>query len=233
MMNMKIRRIASTFALLAAGLLSAGIVTSCVTTSRNDSESGSGLTAGWQQVHYKYDIQHPYDLKSSDRYEYDSTSDTHHFWVFYQDKPHAPPPNKTNARTEMRLQSYSTGEAMFDGDVNVSPGTFACIAQVFDAKHGPVTMLIAHPDGTVTVGHSVIARDVIAHWNNLKMTNDTKAGGKINIYWNDALVGTYDSRGPREYYFKCGVYSRDNSFRSDVRYRNVKMWSRPGEAAQG
>ena len=234
---MKIHRIPSNAAILALGLLFAGLVTSCTTTSpsysESGSDSGSGLTAGWQKVHYKYVIQHPYDLKESDRYDYDQITDTHHFWVFFQDKPHAPPPNETNARTEMRLQSYSTGEAMFDGDVNVSPGTFACIAQVFDAAHGPVTMLIAHPDGTVTIGHSVIAKDVIGHWNNLKMTNDTKAGGKINVYWNDVLVGTYDNRGPREYYFKCGVYCRDKSFRSDVRYRNVKMWSKPGDDAQG
>jgi hypothetical protein len=231
-MNMKIRSIASTSALLAAGLLFAGLVTSC-TTVPSDSGTSSSLTSGWQEVNYKYEIQHPYDLPRDSRYDYDADSNTHHFWVFYTDKPHAPPPNKTNARTEMRLQSYSTGEAMFDGDVNVSAGTFACIAQVFDAAHGPVTMLIAHPDGSVTIGHTVIATNVIGRWCNLKMTNDTKTGGKINVYWNDALVGTYDNRGPREYYFKCGVYSRDKSYRSDVRYRNVKMWSRPSEAAQG
>jgi hypothetical protein len=187
------------------------------------------LTDGWQSVQYKFEIQHPYDLKTSDRYEFDPTNNIHHFWIYFTDKPHAPPPNGTNARTEMRLETYSTGERMFDGDVNVSPGTFACIAQVFDAAHGPVTMLVAHPDGTVTIGHSVVATNVINHWCNLKMTNDTQPGGKIKIYWNDTLVGTYNSRGPRDYYFKCGVYSRDNSDRSDVRYRNIKMWSRPSE----
>ncbi len=66
--------------------------------------------------------------------------------------------------------------------------------------------------------------NAIGKWWNLKMTCDTKDGGKIKIYADNVLVGTYDSRGPRDYYFKCGVYSRRNSDRSEVRFRNIKMW---------
>lgn len=187
------------------------------------------LTDGWKRVPFQYVIQHPYDLDVTNRYQFDPANNVHHFWVYFTDKPHAPPPNATNARTEMRLPSYNDGEWMFDGDVNISPGTFACIAQVFDQDHGPVVMVIAHPDGTVTVGHTVIAGRVIGQWWNLKMTNDTREGGKIKIYVNDELKDTYANRGPRDYYFKCGVYSRTGSERSDVRYRNVKMWTRPDE----
>jgi len=189
--------------------------------------STASLTDGWKQVPFKYEVQHPYDLPLTNRYDFDPTNNIHHFWVYFTDKPHAPPPNRTTARTEMRLETFSAGERMFDGDVNISPGTFACIAQVFDAKHGPVTMLIAHPDGTVTIGNrDVIKTNAIGHWWNLKMTDDTKAGGKIRIYLDNVLAGTYNSRGPREYYFKCGVYSRKDSERSDVRYRNIKMWEK-------
>ena len=166
----------------------------------------------------------------SERYSYDPQTDTHDFWVYFTDKPHAPPPNRTTARTEMRLQSFSQGEHMFDGNLNISPGTFACIAQVFDAAHGPVTMLIANPNGTVTAAGKVIATNAIGHWWNLKMTDDPAEGGKIKIYVNNVLVGTYNSRGPREYYFKCGVYSRKDSGRSEVRYRNIKMWVRNEDA---
>ena len=191
----------------------------------------ASLTNGWAQVPFTYEIQHPYDLKPSDRYHYDATDNIHDFWVYFTDKPHAPPPNRTTARTEMRLETFSTGERMFDADVYVSPGTFACIAQVFDAAHGPVVMLIAHPDGTVTVNahdapktNDLIATNAIGHWWNIKMTNDTKPGGKIRIYADNVLVGTYGSRGPRDYYFKCGVYSREKSDRSEARYRNIKLW---------
>lgn len=196
--------------------------------------TGASPTKGWKEIPFTYEIQHPYDLKTSDRYDFDTTNNIHHFWVYFTDKPHAPPPNKTNARSEMRLETYTNGEYMFDGDLNISPGTFACIGQVLDAAHGPVAMVIAHPDGTVMVSthdvkvHDVINTNAIGRWWNLKMKNDTKEGGKIRIYVDNVLTGIYPSRGPREYYFKCGVYSRENSDRSEVRYRNIKMWVKTG-----
>lgn len=189
--------------------------------------SAAGLTNGWKEVPFKYEIQHPYDLKTADRYRFDPTNNVHDFRVYFSDKPHAPPPNRTTARTEMRLETYRAGEHMFEADVNVSPGTFACVAQVFDAQHGPVTMLIAHPDGTLTVGHSVVATNVIGRWWNLKVVNDPSPGGKVRVYVDNALAGTYNSRGPRDYYFKCGVYSRENSDRSEALFRNIRMWVKP------
>jgi hypothetical protein len=185
----------------------------------------NNLTAGWTQEKFTYEVQHPYDLKLGERYRYNPFTDTHDFWVFFTDKPHAPPPNRTTARTEMRLETYNTGEHMFDADYYISPGTFACIAQVFDAAHGPMQMIIADPDGRITMrGRDLIMTNAIGRWWNLKMINDPSVGGKVKIYANDVLVGTYDSRGPRDYYFKCGVYSRENSGRSEVRVRNIKMW---------
>lgn len=186
--------------------------------------SSGYLSQGWKQIPFKYEVQHPYDLPLKDRYKFDALSNTHDFWVFFTDKPHDPPPNRTTARTEMRLESFGKGEHMFDADVNVQPGTFACIAQVFDAAHGPVTMVIAHPDGAVTVGRDTIKTGAIGNWWNLKMTDDPAPGGKIRIYVNNTLAATFASRGPREYYFKCGVYSRKNSNRSEVLYRNIRMW---------
>ena len=115
--------------------------------------------------------------------------------------------------------------------MNIRPGTFACIAQVFDEAHGPVTMLIAHPDGTVMIGRTTVKTNAIGKWWNLKMTNDPGQGGKIRIYADNVLVGTFASRGPRAYYFKCGVYSRENSARSEVWYRNIKMWVKADSAA--
>ena len=67
-------------------------------------------------------------------------------------------------------------------------------------------MLIAHPDGTVTVNahdapktNDLIATNAIGHWWNLKMTNDTKPGGKIRIYADNVLVGTYGHDGQQFY----------------------------------
>ena len=223
---MKTIRILTVVSIVALGLNLAGAVEKAGTSAATN--AAADPTAGWQQTAFKYDIQHPYDLKTSDRYDFDATNNIHHFWVFFTDKPHAPPPNKTTARTEMKLENFSEGEHMFDADVKIAPGTFACIAQVFDAKNGPVTMVIAHPDGTVVIGHDTIRTHAIGDWWNLKLTDDPREGGKIRVYVDNKLAATYDSRGPREYYFKCGVYSRKNSDRSEVWYRNIKEWVRGG-----
>lgn len=182
------------------------------------------LTEGWKQVPFKFEVQHPYDLKLNERYKFDTTSNTHDFWVFFKDKPHLPPPNETTARTEMRLENFTDGEHMFDADMYIQPGTFACIGQVFEANHGPVTMIVAHPDGTVTIGRDCIKTNAIGKWWNLKMSNDPSSGGKIKIYVDNVLAATYANHGPRIYYFKCGVYSRKNSDRSEVLVRNIRMW---------
>jgi len=196
--------------------------TVCVGAETND------LTLGWKQIPLNFKVQKPYDLKVKDRYSFDPTNDVHDFWVYFIDKPHDPPPNKTAARTEMRVDSFSTGEHMFDFDVNISPGTSACIAQVFDAKHGPVTMIIARPNGTIAVrDRDVIKTNAIGQWWNLKMTCDPATNGLIKIYVDNVLAKTYPSRGPREYYFKCGVYSRHGSERSEARFRNIKVWEKP------
>src|SRR5690348_15560330 len=138
-------------------LFQCGLLTGIILAFSFAQRAGGGETnvtanpaAGWKQMLFTYEIQHPFDLKTSDRYDFDATNNVHHFWVKFTDKPHAPPPNKTNARSEMRLQTYNNGEFMFDGDVMISPGTFACIGQVFDAARGPVAMIVAHPDGAVT-----------------------------------------------------------------------------------
>jgi hypothetical protein len=196
-------------------------------TSTNSVAATNDLTAGWKQMKFTYEVQHPYDLPLTNRYSYDAKTGTHDFWVYFTDKPHAPPPNRTTARTEMRLETFSKGEHMFDADYYICPGTFACIGQVFDAAHGPMQMIIASPDGRVTMrGHDLVMTNAIGRWWNLKMINDPSVGGKVKIYANNVLVGTYDSRGPRDYYFKCGVYSRESSDRSEVRVRNIKMWVR-------
>jgi hypothetical protein len=222
-----------------AMLLLALAVTPRVSASTPNSQTTAAasttdqLTRGWTQIPLKFRIQKPYDLQEKDRYSFDPASNTHGFWVYFTDKPHEPPPNKTTARTEMRLDSFRTGEHMFDADVNISPGTFACIAQVFDAAHGPVTMLIAHPDGSVTVGRDVIKTNAIGNWWNLKVSNDPGTNGQIKIYVDNVLAGAYRSRGPREYYFKCGVYSRKDSARSEVRFRNIKVWEKSEHSTTG
>ena len=43
-------------------------------------------TAGWTLEKLHFEIQSPYDLKHSDRYAFDASTDTYHMWVFATDK---------------------------------------------------------------------------------------------------------------------------------------------------
>ncbi|HTA95469.1 MAG TPA: hypothetical protein VK769_05025, partial [Verrucomicrobiae bacterium] len=78
--------------------------------STNSVAAANDLTVGWTQMKFTYEVQHPYDLSLTNRYSYDAKTGTHDFWVYFTDKPHAPPPNRTTARTEMRLETFSKGE---------------------------------------------------------------------------------------------------------------------------
>lgn len=227
---------------IAGILLLAAALTGCTAVSPHAAETpaGKALTAGWIQKPFKYEIQHPYDLDVNQRYHYDPATDTHDFVVFGTDKPHAPPPNHTNARTEMRfLDNYTTGQHMFEADVLVKPGTHASIMQVFGAaKRATTFMFDAQPDGTLTYYDTVdsysfpFAKNMNDVWFNLKVIHDPAARdgqGEVKVYIDNNLVGTVAGHGPKDHYFKCGPYSRDNAGRCEVLFRNIKYWVRPGQ----
>ena len=124
------------------------------------------LTQGWTQVPFKFEVQHPLTISTSKVATNSTPPATRTIsGFFFKDKPPTfRPPNETTARTEMRLENFTNGEHMFDADMCIQPGTFACIGQVFDADHGPVTMIVAHPDGTVTIGRDCIKTNAIGKW---------------------------------------------------------------------
>jgi hypothetical protein len=226
------RRIGYLLALLWIGGCQAG------PPARPATSPSGEITRGWVEKPFKFEIQYPYDLKMSDRYSFDAATNTHDMWVNFSDKPHAPPPNKTNPRTEMRiLDNYTTGLHMFDCDICVKPETHSSIMQVFGAaKRATTFMLDAQPDGTLTyydageTGSFVIKPNMNGLWWNLKVIHDPAARdgqGEVKVYIDNVLTTTVAGHGGKEHYFKCGVYSRDNSGRSEVLYRNIKYWIKP------
>src|SRR4051812_38390149 len=82
------------------------------------SQPATDLTAGFTLTPLQFEVQHPYDLRLEERYSYDKATDTHDLWVLHSDKPHKPPPNRTSARTELRLHDDNylpdTGVHMLD-----------------------------------------------------------------------------------------------------------------------
>src|ERR1041385_7144755 len=105
-------------------LIAAGVLAGCTAVS-TPGGNAADVTRGWKEVPFRFEIQKPYDLEVKDRYRFDAATGTHDFWIYFTDKPHQPPPNRTTARTEMRTENFHVGEHMFGADVNVSPGTSA------------------------------------------------------------------------------------------------------------
>ena len=192
------------------------------------------LRAGFVLQPLHFEVQHPYDLKLAERYSYDPATDTHDLWVFESDKPHLPPPNKTEARTELRLldNTYKPGSGlhMMDCDLFITPGTFACISQVFGT--GPMCILIVNREGTISDlrTHAVIAEKMNGRWFHWTLIHDPDGTGPgaVKVYVDgkladDKIVG----RKQASFYFKIGVYSREGSDRNEVKVRNLRYLIRP------
>jgi hypothetical protein len=192
------------------------------------------LHAGFVLQPLKFEVQHPYDLKLEERYSYDQTTDTHDLWVFDTDKPHAPPPNQTEPRTELRLRDNDykpgTGLHMMDCDLFICPGTFACISQVFGT--GPMCIIIVDTNGIISDlrTHAVIARDMNSKWFHWTLIHDASAigPGAVKVYidgklGSDKIAGTAQA----SFYFKIGVYSRKGSNRNEVKVRNLQYLIKP------
>jgi hypothetical protein len=219
--------------LLFVGLILAiaGHVADAADPEKSATDSSASLTQGFTLQPLHYEVQHPYDLKLEDRYSYDKAADTHDLWVLASDKPHAPPPNKTAARTEFRLKDenykFVTGLHMLDCDMFIVPGTFACISQVFGT--GPMAMIVVDKDGTISDlrTHQVIAKEMNGKWFNWKVIHDSGAEGKgaIKIYIDGKLAdGDVSAKKQTSYYFKCGLYSRHGSDRSEIKIRSLNYW---------
>lgn len=158
------------------------------------SRPADALHAGFVKQKLNIEVQHPYDLDLAQRYSYDKATDTHDLWCLGTDKPHAPPPNKTEPRTEIRIidPNYKPGSGlhMMDCDMFIVPGTFATISQVFGT--GPMAMIIVDPSGTITDlrNHDVIAQNMNSKWFNWTIIHDPDATGPgaVKVYVDGKLA---------------------------------------------
>jgi len=206
----------------------------------------SALLRGWEPKNFKYEIQFPYNLKLADRYSLDPATGIMDFIVFGSDKPHAPPPNTTNARTELRISDvYRTVPHMFEADFCIKPGTHACIMQVFGAaKRATTFMLDAQPDGTLSYydtpddNYKIIRKNMNNLWFNLKIIHIpvTPDGlGLVTVYIDNQLAFQTPGHGGTQHYFKCGLYSRtdpDPNRKSEVLIRNIRYFAPIGAPAE-
>lgn len=219
--------------ILASVLTLAGVVFS---TAAPVTPPADALHAGFVLQPLKLDVQHPYNLKLEERYSYDEATDTHDLWVLGTDKPHAPPPNKTAPRTEIRfVNTYAPGSGlhMLDCDMFITPGTHAAVSQVFGTS--PMCIIIVKTNGTLTdlYTDAVIARDMNGKWFHWTIIHDPDATGPgaIKVYVDGRLASDKISgKIQKSYYFKIGVYSRNDSIRSEIKVRHLQYYIKPPPA---
>ncbi|HZP61667.1 MAG TPA: polysaccharide lyase family 7 protein [Opitutaceae bacterium] len=192
------------------------------------------LYSGFVRQPLKVEVQHPYDLPEEARYSYDKATDTHDLWVLESDKPHLPPPNKTEARTELRFKddNYQPGSGlhMMDCDMYIVPGTFACISQVFGT--GPMCIIVVDTNGRIydLRTNVTIAEHMAGKWFHWTVVHDPSAVGlgAIKVYVDGKLAdGQVGGKKEASYYFKIGVYSRKGSNRNEVKVRNLRYLIKP------
>lgn len=194
------------------------------------------LYAGFVLQPLPIDVQHPFNLKLEERYSYDKATDTHDLWVLGTDKPHAPPPNKTEPRTEIRfVDTYTPGSGlhMMDCDLFITPGTHAAISQVFGT--GPMCILVVKTNGTIIdlYTDAIIARDMNGKWFHWTIIHDPDATGPgaIKVYVDGNLTSDKISgKMQKSYYFKIGVYSRSDSIRNEIKVRHLRYLVKPPPA---
>jgi hypothetical protein len=180
-------------------------------------------TAGWTQTSYTYSIQSPWNLPQSDRYSY--SSGEHHFWIYSGDACQFEGCT-TGPRCELRMNNdYTSGRHQFEGDVYIVSGSEGTdIMQVFGgATNATAIMLKIQAGGTLKrYDNETLLTSAYNKWIHVNVQHDAD-NGKIYVYINNTLKGTYADRGNATHYFKCGVYNISGS-RSETRWKNIKYW---------
>lgn len=182
-------------------------------------------TGGWTQTSYTYGIQTPWNLSQSSRYSY--SGGEHRFWIYPGDACQYEGCS-TGPRAELRMNNnYTSGKHQFEGDVYIVAGSAGTdIMQVFGgATNATAIMLKIHAGSSGTIkryDNETLMTNAYDKWIHVNVQHDAD-NGKIYVYLDGTLKGTYADRGNATHYFKCGVYNISGS-RSETRWKNVKYW---------
>jgi len=226
--------------ILYAFILPAFLLGACTKTARQTEESGltapdrqtpqiavaaATPTSGWTQTSYTYVIQTPWNLPQSSRYSY--SAGEHHFWIYPTDACQFEGCT-TGPRSELRMNNdYTTGRHQFEGDVYIVSGSDGTdFMQVFGGVTNATSLLLkvtAASGGTIRrYDNETLMTSAYNKWIHVNVQHDAD-NGKIYVYLNSVLKGTFADRGVATHYFKCGVYNISGS-RSETRWKNVKYW---------
>lgn len=196
-----------------------------LTSSERPISTEANPTSGWTQTSYTYGIQTPWNLPQSDRYSY--SGGEHRFWIYPGDACQFEGCS-TGPRSELRMNNnYTSGKHQFEGDVYIVSGSAGTdIMQVFGgATNATAIMLKIHSASSGTIkryDNETLMTSAYNKWIHVNVQHDAD-NGKIYVYLNSTLKGTYADRGNATHYFKCGAYNISGS-RSETRWKNIKYW---------
>lgn len=182
-------------------------------------------TTGWTQSSYTYVIQTPWNLPLSSRYSY--SGGEHHFWIYKNDSCQFQGCT-TGPRSELRMNNdYTSGRHQFEGDVYIVSGSDGTdFMQVFGGVTNATSLLLtihSASGGTIKrYDDETLLTSAYNTWIHVNVQHDAD-NGKIYVYLNGALKGTFADRGVTTHYFKCGVYNITGS-KSETHWKNIKYW---------
>jgi hypothetical protein len=196
------------------------------------------LTSGWTQQTLRYDIQAPYNLEESARFQKVAVSagTEYRFEIRKSDKPFKID-SKTEPRTEMRilgLDYQGSGKHQFEADIKVpdTTTTNVIIFQIKQTKDDPVNVYttLRIIGNNLCVDEEPIRGISRNTWYHINVIHDSPAGS-IKIYVNGTLEKSItvpsDERSYTKY-FKCGTYNMSKGVvgTNKIVYRNIKVWRR-------
>ncbi|KAM0905322.1 hypothetical protein ACQ4PT_017492 [Festuca glaucescens] len=172
-------------------------------------------------------VQSPYDLPLNQRYEF--VNGMRRLWVYCSDKPHSLT-SHTKPRTEIRMQTYSSGVWQFEGYAYVPGGTSGVsVMQVFGAvKHATTLMLHVYDGALRYYDRQVVEDRIYDRWFRLNVIHDVGGNGTLAVFVDSEERLRVAGRGGHEHYFKFGVYAQRNpSHYMESRWRDVRLFTKP------
>ncbi|HUB24157.1 MAG TPA: polysaccharide lyase family 7 protein [Tepidisphaeraceae bacterium] len=197
-------------------------------------------TTGFTLQPLQFNVQRPYNVPVSQRYNFDARTNVHHCWVYNTDQPFSEG-NTTDPRTEMRFNpdyTTATAYAQFEADIMVPAGTNdVSIFQIHvgdsesDAD-GSTSFMMFMYGGQLREysGGPVIVSKPYGKWIHFNFIHNT-AAKTVAVYVNNNLVNTFGDNATgqeNDWYFKAGVYGQSGqSALCQAYYRNVHIWGEP------
>ena len=203
-------------ATVVAGVFLAGII-----AVSGPAVAAGPIGSGWTEFHPGTQLDQP-----PGKVRHTLTNGEHHMWLLPSD-PHTYPGRDSGPRSELRFfNDYTSGQAQFQADIKVLSGcSTASIMQVFGASgRATAFMAWAMPNRLSYYGDTTIYSPLYDRYLTLNVVHDT-ASGKITVYVNGVLHGTFQDHGAANHYFKLGIYDQKTMpARCDVYAKNIHIY---------